>query len=370
MNTFKQNINIMTLLFLLCFLPSYLFAQVGISSDDLLGTIGNVQGYEIYEGSAISVDVGDAGENQTWDFRNISFDPLFSTRIEFTNPSETEFAGDFSSANLSQKVTSPSEPDFELYNYYRVEEQLFIHSGMAERSSFGSIDSSFVEVMNDTITMLPMQYLTTFETIDTDTLSFTPVSVTVSTDTTISTFDAWGTVRLPSGDYQCLRLKNEVISEVSTAFNGVSVPIASETYIEYIWISKDNFQVMTITSQDGETNPNFTQAVYIERMSSIETSVAELESESNVPTNFQLSQNYPNPFNSSTMINFTVPEAAHVQISVYDMRGTLVRTIVDGYLTEGNYSRVFDAVDLASGTYMYEMQIGDLQQSKKMIYLK
>jgi hypothetical protein len=180
-----------------------------------------------------------------------------------------------------------------------------------------------------------------------------------------STTSAWGTVRLPSGDYECIRLKNEVKSELANVFNSISIPFITETYIEYIWISKDNFQVMTISSQDGETNPNFGQAGYIERMSAVETSVAQLQSESTVPTNFQLSQNYPNPFNSSTLIKFTVPEAAHVKINVYDMRGALVRTIADGYLAAGNYSRVFDAGDLASGTYLYKMQIGDMQQSKK-----
>ncbi len=96
-----------------------------------------------------------------------------------------------------------------------------------------------------------------------------------------------------------------------------------------------------------------------------------IEGESgNVPSKFELSQNYPNPFNPGTTIKFAVAKDGIVKIKVYDVRGELVRTLVNQRIIVGNYSVDFNASELSSGIYFYSLETPDFKESKKMILVK
>lgn len=89
------------------------------------------------------------------------------------------------------------------------------------------------------------------------------------------------------------------------------------------------------------------------------------------PGSFQLSQNYPNPFNPGTTIEFTVPEAMHVVITVYDINGREVRELFNQQVPgRGPYVISFESGDLASGIYFYTLRAGSFQTTKKMTILK
>ena len=77
------------------------------------------------------------------------------------------------------------------------------------------------------------------------------------------------------------------------------------------------------------------------------------------PSALRLEQNYPNPFNPATRIAFTIPGpgAADVNLTVFDMLGKEVAVLANGELAAGTYSRVFDATGLASGVYVYRLQV-------------
>jgi hypothetical protein len=88
-----------------------------------------------------------------------------------------------------------------------------------------------------------------------------------------------------------------------------------------------------------------------------------------------LHQNYPNPFNPSTTIRFDLPHAAHVKLSVYNIKGELVAVIADRHMTEGRKEMGWAAKDsrgraLASGVYFYRLVAGDFVQTKKMVLLR
>lgn len=91
---------------------------------------------------------------------------------------------------------------------------------------------------------------------------------------------------------------------------------------------------------------------------------------------FQLYQNYPNPFNSSTTILFEIPNEGLVTIKIYDLLGQNIATIVNNILNPGMQKVNFDASynadnrTLASGTYIYTMQIGPFSKSSKMSLIK
>jgi hypothetical protein len=99
--------------------------------------------------------------------------------------------------------------------------------------------------------------------------------------------------------------------------------------------------------------------------------VASVENISGVtPNNYSLEQNYPNPFNPSTTINFTIPNSEFVTLKVFSILGSEVANLVNENLTAGAYRYSFDAANLASGVYLYELTAGSFREIKKMNLLK
>jgi hypothetical protein len=86
--------------------------------------------------------------------------------------------------------------------------------------------------------------------------------------------------------------------------------------------------------------------------------------------NFELKQNYPNPFNPSTTINYSIPKQEFVKLSVYDMLGKEVASIVNEVKSAGSYDVSFNASSLASGIYIYKISAGDFSAAKQMILIK
>jgi spore coat protein A len=89
-----------------------------------------------------------------------------------------------------------------------------------------------------------------------------------------------------------------------------------------------------------------------------------------LPSSFELSQNYPNPFNPTTEIRFSLPEANHVSLKVYNVVGQEVATLINADAPAGYHSVQLDARDLASGLYIYKIEAGNFVQTKKMVLMK
>jgi hypothetical protein len=95
------------------------------------------------------------------------------------------------------------------------------------------------------------------------------------------------------------------------------------------------------------------------------------ETESNsIPQEFNLSQNFPNPFNPATTIKYDIPASGLVILKVYNILGKEVRTLVNEYKSAGSYSVTFDAGDLASGVYMYQLISSNTTLTKRMVLIK
>jgi cytoskeletal protein CcmA (bactofilin family) len=94
-----------------------------------------------------------------------------------------------------------------------------------------------------------------------------------------------------------------------------------------------------------------------------------------LPLEYSLEQNYPNPFNPSTTIAFALPHASEVTLSIFNIRGQLVRSLIAGNLAAGHHSVVWDARDehgtaLASGIYVYQLKAKDFVQSRRLVLMK
>ncbi len=89
-----------------------------------------------------------------------------------------------------------------------------------------------------------------------------------------------------------------------------------------------------------------------------------------LPEEFSVSQNYPNPFNPTTNIDFSLPTASRVVVSVYNILGQEVARLADSYYEAGEHTLQWNAGDNASGVYLYRIEAGDYTVTRKMILLK
>ena len=90
----------------------------------------------------------------------------------------------------------------------------------------------------------------------------------------------------------------------------------------------------------------------------------------NVPDKFSLHQNYPNPFNPATTIKFDIRTAAFTKLTVFDVLGREIQTLVNEVLKTGSYSLVFDGSKYNSGVYFYRLASGDFTETKRMLMVK
>jgi len=89
-----------------------------------------------------------------------------------------------------------------------------------------------------------------------------------------------------------------------------------------------------------------------------------------VPSSYSLEQNYPNPFNPATTIKFSLPEATNVTLTIYNALGQKITELVNTKLEAGRYSYQWDAKNVATGIYIYELRTEKFVSMKKMILLK
>ncbi|NOX65178.1 MAG: T9SS type A sorting domain-containing protein [Chlorobi bacterium] len=94
-----------------------------------------------------------------------------------------------------------------------------------------------------------------------------------------------------------------------------------------------------------------------------------------VVENYELRNNYPNPFNPSTIIEFAIPKNGNVELSIYNVLGQKIATLINNELTQGVYKATWNGltdsgVSVASGTYIYRIKSGEFSMSKKMILIK
>ncbi|MEO8232246.1 MAG: T9SS type A sorting domain-containing protein [Ignavibacteriota bacterium] len=126
-------------------------------------------------------------------------------------------------------------------------------------------------------------------------------------------------------------------------------------------------QIGTFLNQTVRTSIDFTARV----------NPVSVEDERTTVKDFYLQQNYPNPFNPSTKINFGLKKAGNVEITVYNILGNKVATLLNGYKPAGNHSVSFDASNLpagrqglSSGVYLYRIVTNEFVQTRKMILEK
>jgi hypothetical protein len=130
------------------------------------------------------------------------------------------------------------------------------------------------------------------------------------------------------------------------------------------WTAPENIDKLSVMVRDADDDNVYDQSgiFYLRMGTDIE--------ESWIPYTFILYNNYPNPFNPSTKITFSIPEAAEVELAVFDLLGRRIETLINGKLTSGMHSINFDGAGLASGVYIYRLVAGGTSITRKMVLNK
>ena len=120
-----------------------------------------------------------------------------------------------------------------------------------------------------------------------------------------------------------------------------------------------NYNSYSITAHPGQTNVNFN------------FTLTDIESnQSLIPNEFSLEQNFPNPFNPSTSIRFNLPESGMVKLTLFNILGQEIKTLVNEFKESGVHTINFNASELNSGIYIYKIDSGSFTQTRKMTLIK
>jgi len=151
-----------------------------------------------------------------------------------------------------------------------------------------------------------------------------------------------------------------ILTRPDTVWQAINEGLPDTSFDHYVFsILTDSKNIYIGTASSG---------VWKRPLSEVITSVNQIKN--NIPDNFELYQNYPNPFNPETTIEYSIPKASHVIITIFDLLGREVTKLINEEKQPGNYSFEFNAGKFASGVYFYRMQAGNFISTRKLVLLK
>ena len=349
---------VFTIIYLIIFVTTA-NSQISISSSDILALKGTSRAAysPAEEGDTVLITPG--GINQTWDYRNLNTDRFISALLEYLDPSGGFRADLFTEANFRQRISAATEEgSFFMDTYMNVSSNILRSLGSASDIA----GFSFIEKEDDDSAPLPLTYGTNWISVTNDTSDQIGFK-TITNDSTWNNVDAYGILRLPMGDIECLRLRAKSKEITESSFNGSPLgPPDTTIQVSYIWFSKNHlhtFIVDIFENNLGEVS-----------MSLAGTATSIEEYIGLIPQEYRLEQNYPNPFNPTTAISYSLKNPGNVSLKVIDVLGREVATLIDERKNNGTYLIQFDGSNLPSGVYFYRIEAGNFVETKKMLLMK
>ncbi len=194
------------------------------------------------------------------------------------------------------------------------------------------------------------------------------------------TFDEWPVGYTKSSAYtiqnfgvDTLEISSIVSSDDQfTVKTSTMIILPGASFRDTVYFSPANEGVITAQLTINSNSPNSPDVVTLQGTAITATQLA---AEEHIPNSCQLFQNYPNPFNPVTSIHYFLPEESPIKLIIYDLRGTVVRTLVNTYQNSGQYTAIWDATNdqgrlVPAGVYLYCLEQGEGKMQKKMILLR
>ena len=147
----------------------------------------------------------------------------------------------------------------------------------------------------------------------------------------------------------------------------------SNNVIMTLYTNENNFLVSD-TSFEYSLFEGLTYKLFVEQSSKVtlrpQKAPTGINQVSSINRGFSLYQNYPNPFNPSTTIKFTIPYDSYISLSIYDVQGEKIKDLINEKLKQGIYKIKFDASNISSGVYFYQLRTKDFIKTKKLLFIK
>jgi len=323
--------------------------------------------YELIEGDlpidAVLNVLAEVGANKTFNFSMLTL----PTHARFVTESRVNTVGEshpfadvqaLSSANYVTRVKTSETPDTTIWSFVALSDNAyrslgagFVYDASGEKDLFLFEEFEFEEP-------LPQTYLSEWETVIS---SFSIPGIGSITVKNYNTVDSYGTLMLPGGrSGSALRIIEESETVTDIQIPGFAVP---RHVTGYTYLTLDGMNLTVSVDEEGEP--------YAIDLSLPEGELTSIKNErSDLPEGFTLSQNYPNPFNPSTNIEFSIPFASDVTLTITDLTGRSVSTIKLPTMHAGSHTVTFNAVGLSSGIYMYRMEAGGYSTARKFTLIK
>ncbi|MDD3103297.1 MAG: C25 family cysteine peptidase [Candidatus Cloacimonetes bacterium] len=311
------------------------------------GAIGNNSSTTLQ----VTIEVGTEGEISFW--RKVSSELNYDKLKFFIDGSEMgSWSGNQAWAQLSYPVSSGTHT--------------FKWTYQKDISSTGGSDAAWIDDIRFPLTSssdVPMAYTTT------EAVNFTEVAAntTVSEDFVLRNLGSGnlvGTITIPAEftlSYMGQNLPNDYSYEIASGITDIyTVSYAAGNEVEDIEAE------ITIMTNDTDL-PLITIPIHLE--------AAVSNSDLINPAITALHSNFPNPFNPSTSIRFSLKEAGPVKLNIYNLKGQLVKSLVNSELSAGNHQISWNGKDergasVASGIYLYRMESPDFKATNKMMLMK
>jgi len=164
------------------------------------------------------------------------------------------------------------------------------------------------------------------------------------------------------------RLNTNKFATDSTGFETLKARIPSSTNVVFPLALK---KIAIAFGNGGTAGQNYFGTIYIDNlMISYPPTTIDVKSANPSPEQFTLYQNYPNPFNPTTNIRFVINGEDNISLTVFDIFGQKVETLINGRLSRGVHEVKFNAAGYASGIYFYRLITGASSETKKLVVMK
>jgi len=345
------------LMLLAMFLPVVLFGQIIIDHTELPQETG--VWWITNNTDSTTVDLGTIGGPQVWDFigQAMGNDSTFSIIIDIASvPCIDSFPG----VNL---VTKDIMPDTSYYYRRLVSDSINGLGVVVKDSAQGELCFVFRPF---SYTPLPLSYNESWR--DSFVYHFKVEIFDVYNEYRAHCkVDAYGTVKIPYGKFECLRVC--VYDTIRQWIPGIMD--TTLTHIGYSFITENYGTIVSVRSYEGETNPNFTEAEGLNRMthfSFIGIEDADVCKEEKV-------RHFPNPCYEIVDIRYIISQPGNVSLKIYNVSGELVRDLVNGISQTGKYNVRWDGKNergerVSPGIYFYRLQNEKESIRRKIVLLK
>jgi hypothetical protein len=310
---------------------------------------------------SVTVNLGSQGGPQTWHF----LQPMGAqyTDAEILPRASTPFGDSFPNSNLALEITEDGDT---VYTYGHIATTFGCNLGAGSVSP----DTVFYRFEPVDTYPLPMVYGASRHYHYGFSLELVPGTESRTDYYGFEIMDAYGSVVIPYDTFECLRTCSFDTIVTTLLVNGIPVMVDSTTYIVYDFFAENYGLIAHVLSYPGETNQNYTDALFLERLNFFSTGIH--ESKDVTVNHFSY---HPNPFSDYVTITYSLSKTSLIRLKLYDSGGRLIKTIVDYIQSPGNHTITWYGINdagaaLPNGVYFLYLDVDATTCVRKMLLVR